>query len=198
MIHTPASAFLSYSTSSGSKYSKVQQRRCTAAASLRGRGSWRPDSTDDFEAGLPVAVAPQLGRLRRRRVASTSLEITTGGSRTAAPGAAVATWVKTGENPAAARRAGGKRGGMQGPLYGCGPPASRKAALCLAPPHKQGVSLRGKPARFGSSTRCPREKDSGDLGRADVSTTALYLHSFRSAQEGSCKPTSHRMGTFPV
>ena len=27
---------------------------------------------------------------------------------------AVATWVKTGENPAAARRAGGKRGGMQG------------------------------------------------------------------------------------
>ena len=33
-------------------------------------------------------------------------------------GAAVATWVKTGENPAAARRAGGKRGGMQGPC-GC-------------------------------------------------------------------------------
>ena len=31
---------------------------------------------------------------------------------------AVATWVKTGENPAAARRAGGKRGGMQGPC-GC-------------------------------------------------------------------------------
>ena len=31
---------------------------------------------------------------------------------------AVATWVKTAENPAAARRAGGKRGGMQGPC-GC-------------------------------------------------------------------------------
>ena len=31
---------------------------------------------------------------------------------------AVATWVKTGENSAAARRAGGKRGGMQGPC-GC-------------------------------------------------------------------------------
>ena len=31
---------------------------------------------------------------------------------------AVATWVKTGENPAAERRAGGKRGGMQGPC-GC-------------------------------------------------------------------------------
>ena len=31
---------------------------------------------------------------------------------------AVAAWVKTGENPAAARRAGGKRGGMQGPC-GC-------------------------------------------------------------------------------
>ena len=31
---------------------------------------------------------------------------------------AVATWVKTGENPAAARRAGGKRGGIQGPC-GC-------------------------------------------------------------------------------
>ena len=31
---------------------------------------------------------------------------------------AVATWVKTGETPAAERRAGGKRGGMQGPC-GC-------------------------------------------------------------------------------
>ena len=97
-----------------------------------------------------------------------------------APGAAVATWVKTGENPAAARRAGGKRGGMQGPC-GCarGTPFSVGGLFLqrfhpTPPPHyvaqhllpsRRSSSVPVPLRRTGSSGECTSSDLRGPLGR---------------------------------
>ena len=65
---------------------------------------------------------------------------------------AVATWVKTGENPAAARRAGGKRGGIQGPC-GCARGTPSKVVGGLFPQRLH--PSRPRSPRPPTPARCP-------------------------------------------